>query len=708
MRKELELAGEWELKPVERFDGNYDSGKWTGQEIPGHWQELLEFQNYSGRMVYRKKFSFPLEKGRRYWLKLNGVFYWCAAYLNGCRVGVNPGYFIPACFEITDAVKSGGNEILLEVFCFAEENLRKKKQILGVWHHWDCLDHAWNPGGIWQSVEIFSSGPIAIFDPMFHTLYLHPEYARIAGRAGFDSLPREEVKFKIKLIPENHQGASFEKDWTVFKDAGEKEYPYWFDLKDYRLWWSWDQGEQNLYRLRLEVRRKGEAEASDIYETLFGVRTFQLRDYLADLNGRRIWLKGNNYAPGDYRIRKMTGERYQKDLELAREANLNILRVHAHIEKPEFYQQADRRGILLWQDFALQWAYDKKIMPEAVFQAEEMIKTLYHHPSIILWCLHNEPVNMYDTRKRPGALDLLRLGRSVFFYSWNREVMDKELEKKARFLDPSRPVFPSAGERGLFRKDAGDAHLYFGWYFGPLHYLNRLVRKRPHRLKLVDEFGSQSFPNYESAIKFMPDRLEKLNWEELEKKYLAQPQYLNRYIPQEKNQNLKGYIQATQDYQSLVNRYYIDRLRYLKYRPCGGALAFDFIDPNPCISWSVVDYWRVPKSSYYELKKAFSPVYAFALINLPKYKLDQKLAIPIFAVNDLNQKIEAKLSARIISPMQEVLYHQDFQIILEPDAPALALANPMVDLRWPGEYQLQLKLSWHNQNSENNYSFRAE
>jgi len=89
MKKELELGGEWELKP--------------------HWQELEELKNYTGRVVYKKKFNFSPEPERRYWLKLNGVFYWCAVYLNGFRLGANQGYFVPALFEITELLENGEN-----------------------------------------------------------------------------------------------------------------------------------------------------------------------------------------------------------------------------------------------------------------------------------------------------------------------------------------------------------------------------------------------------------------------------------------------------------------------------------------------------------------------------------------------------------------------------------------------------------------------
>jgi len=706
MKKELDLSGLWELKPVAHFDGDYQKGEWASQEIPGHWQELEQFRNYSGRMVYRKRFSFKPEKGKRYWLKFGGVFYWFAAYLNGFRLGASQGYFMPGLFEVTESLKND-NELLLEVLCDYEQNKIGKKQILGVFHHWDCLYRDFCPGGIWQPAAILSTGPAAIITPMFQTLYLHPKYARIQGRVSFDSRENEELDFKISLSAENHNGPGAENSWAVYKSSGVKTYQYQFDLKEYRLWSTWDAGEPHFYRLRLEVKRKGEAVESDTSESLFGVRTFELRDYVAYLNGKRLMLRGSNYAPGDYLIAKMTEERFQKDFELAKNANMNILRVHAHIEKPEFYERADRMGILLWQDFPLQWNYDKKVMPEAIFQVQEMIKLLFNHPSAALWCMHNEPVKMFDTGKKPSLFGWARLFFSCFVYSWNREVMDKALLEKAKFMDPFRPSLQCSGEKGIFAKDSGDSHLFFGWHYGKLGCLSRLLRKKPERLKLVSEFGARSFPNFENSIKFMPADLNKLDWEELDKSYLAQPYYLKKFIALKNHEDLKSYIQATQDWQSIVNRYYIDRIRSLKYRPAGGALQFDFNDCNPAITWSVIDYWRQPKSSYFELKKSFSPVYAFALIDRLEYKFDRKIAIPIFAVNDLYQDIDANLSVRLVSPISEELYKEAFEFKLEADCPAKALANPIVVLRWPGEYRLELNLSWLDKELQNNYTFKV-
>ena len=79
-------------------------------------------------------------------------------------------------------------------------------------------------------------------------------------------------------------------------------------------------------------------------------------------------------------------------LRLHTDANLNLLHVHAHVLPPEFHKVCDRAGMLVWQDFPLQWGYSDELefRADAVRQMRAMITGLYNHPSIIAWCCHNE------------------------------------------------------------------------------------------------------------------------------------------------------------------------------------------------------------------------------------------------------------------------------------------------------------------------------
>ena len=77
---------------------------------------------------------------------------------------------------------------------------------------------------------------------------------------------------------------------------------------------------------------------------------------------------------------------------LAKEAGLDLLRVHAHVSRPELYDAADEAGLLLWQDFPLQWGTPAASAEQAVRQAREAVDLLGHHPSVAIWCGHNEPL----------------------------------------------------------------------------------------------------------------------------------------------------------------------------------------------------------------------------------------------------------------------------------------------------------------------------
>ncbi len=83
--------------------------------------------------------------------------------------------------------------------------------------------------------------------------------------------------------------------------------------------------------------------------------------------------------------------------------------MHGHISRPELYDAADELGMLIWQDFPLQWGYARAVRRQAVQQVVKAVDLLGHHPSIAVWCGHNEP---FTIDLAGGAEFDLRLGQS--------------------------------------------------------------------------------------------------------------------------------------------------------------------------------------------------------------------------------------------------------------------------------------------------------
>lgn len=695
------LNGIWHLLPVQGFKESYPDEGWLEMEVPSHWQQHPDLESHAGKVVYKNAFAFRTRKGRRYRLRLNGIFYGSVAYLNGQKLGENEGYFYPQEYEITGFLKRE-NTLIVEVECPDEEDKRRKRLITGVFSHWDAMDPKVNPGGIWLPVEILESGEVYIKESRVHLLSLTEGAAQIDAQVVLDSARPGSAELRITFSPHNFQGASQSFCHDIRLERGSNRLSIRLGLGDPQFWWCHDQGFPHLYRVTLQVGPGGRKKPSDSVEFNYGLRTFEMRDWIAYLNGRRIFVKGNNYGPGDARPATMNRERFQRDLELAREANMNMLRLHAHVEHPAFYEVADELGLLVWQDFPLQWNYSKEVLPEALRQAELMVNLLYNHPSIAVWCMHNEPGMEPEPASRP-IWWIMETLFSLLIYNWNRDVMDRKLKRRVEELEDSRFVVRSSGEWSMpILRKGTDRHLYYGWYRGqdPADKLERLGRG----MRFVTEFGAQSFPNYESCLQFMSPELSRIDWAGLEERHSLQREILDRWLNLDSFAHLQELVEASQDYQIALNRQYVDHLRYHKYRPTGGVLAFSFQDSNPAIQWSAVDYWRVPKRSYYHLRRAFHPQYVFTLVQNRPYRVGEEIPVPIYVVNDSYESYgRVAITAEVLDTGGDRTTHASFECALEADSETKLVRLLHLRFREPGERTLRLKLRYGDEVFENEY-----
>jgi beta-mannosidase len=359
------------------------------------------------------------------------------------------------------------------------------------------------------------------------------------------------------------------------------------------------------------------------------------------INGERIFLKGANLAPTRAMLGDATDIELRRDIELAREAGLDLVRIHGHISRPELYDAADELGMLVWQDFPLQWGYARQIRREAVRQAEEAVNLLGHHPSIMTWCAHNEPFTFNVT---PGqSFDIKKMAIPFLaghqLPTWNKSVLDRWVKRSFEKADVTRPVIAHSGVLPhLPTLDGTDSHLYFGWYHGDERDLPGFAAKIPRLMRFVSEFGAQAIP--ESSEFIDSSAWPVLDWENLENKFGMQRGNFENHVPVAEFDSFNDWRLATQVYQADVIRYHIETLRRLKYRPTGGFCMFALNDAMPMISWSVLDHQRVPKLGYTALAEACRPVIVTA-DRLPlSMRPGDQLRIALHVVSDLHRELE--------------------------------------------------------------------
>jgi beta-mannosidase len=631
----LDLSGTWVAAPATHdlrraaVEPGFDDASWERVTVPGHWRSTPAFADVDGPVWYRTRFdaTAPAERRRR-WLMLDGVFYQGDVWLDGTYLGDTEGYFQPHGFEITEQLaERTEHELAIEVTCSPQKDKKAKRNLTGVWQHWDCLDDTWNPGGIWRGVRIEETGPIRIRDLRVLCREASPVRAVVVLRANL-----ETAEPMTAVVRSSIGGA--DQEVTQPLAAGENHVEWTVTIDQPALWWPWALGAQPLHDVVVEVAPEDRpAEVSHRRDCRTGLRQVELRDWICSVNGERLFLKGSNQGPTRQALAEATAQELRADVQRVRETGLDLLRVHAHVSRPELYDAADELGVLLWQDLPLQWGYARSVRKQAVRQASAAVRLLGHHPSVAIWCGHNEPIAITATDVGENPVELARVGGRMLLGNelptWNRTFLDRSIARELRKADGTRPVVPHSGVwPHLPKLDGTDTHVYFGWYHGDERDLPRFLALVPRMARFVTEFGAQAIPDWVEDGD--DEALEQLG---------AQLRNLDRYVPRSEHATFEAWREATQAYQARLVKRHVEELRRLKYRPTGGFAQFCLADVAPRISWSVLDHERRPKLGYDALRAACAPVIVVADRLPASMRPGEGLAVDVHVVSDLRRPL---------------------------------------------------------------------
>ena len=610
-----DLSGAWRVHTssgelARRFtDPSISDADWPELSVPGHWRSAPDFASSDGPLLYRRTYDgAPLAPGHRRFLTFDGIFYDGDIWLDGGYVGATAGYFFPHTFEVTDqarAVPEGGHLLAVEVASPPQRDRTKKRTITGVFSHWDNLDPDWNPGGIWRPVRLRDTGPVRIK----WLRALCREATETRGRLQLDvtldsGRDPEPVPLGARLYatvtgPDGKLMAATTRDITLA--AGDNTLNLTVEVDHPPRWCPWGRGAPPQCEVEVAVEVDGVPSDDRRLRTAF--RELRLRGWQLTVNGERMFPMGSNHGPTRMALAEATPAELIRDVQLAVDANLDLLRIHAHVTRLELYDAADAAGLLLWQDLPLQWGYARGTRREAVRQAREMVDLLGHHPSVAVWCAHNEPLTI---DLQPGdeirGRDVAKTAVSMFLPSWNKDVLDRSIARALHKADPTRAVNPHSGVLPGVGSGGTDTHFYFGWYHGRMDGLAGALRAMPRLARFVTEFGAQAVPG--TAGFMHPERWPDLDWDDLFEHHACQKRYFDQHVPPALFDSFPAWRDATQHYQAALIQLQIEDLRRLRHDPTGGFCHFCFADGHPAVTWSVLDHERVPKAGYHALRDA--------------------------------------------------------------------------------------------------------
>jgi mannosylglycoprotein endo-beta-mannosidase len=411
---------------------------------------------------YRTSFLVPAAyKGRHIWLHFGGVNYAAQIWVNGQQVGTMRGAFIRGDFDVSAFVKPGGRAALA-VLVAPQPNPgvpHEHTVALGVGQNggetaidgptflstigWDWLPAVRDRDtGIWLPVTMDATGPVVVKDPFVTAdLSAMHDSADLHVSATLQNISAKPVTgivtgtIRLKdAQPQNAQPPAptsqvitFHKTVTIAANGSEplaldsKSAPE-LHLADPKLWWPNGYGPQNLYTvtLRFDVGK----QTSDSATRQFGIRKieYQVTDsenLTLSVNGVRVMARGGNWGL-DEAMKRVPRERLDAQFHMHALANLNIIRNWVgQSTSPDFYDMADKYGILLWDEFFQpnpNDGPDPTDIPTYLANVTDKVVRYRNHPAIAVWCARNEgypPKELDDTlRALMGHLDPTRLYQS--------------------------------------------------------------------------------------------------------------------------------------------------------------------------------------------------------------------------------------------------------------------------------------------------------
>ena len=376
----------------------------------------------------------------------------------------------------------------------------------------------WGPrlvtSGIWRPVELHAWSGIRIRDLHLQTDSLTDQRAFATVQVELEiSQPEAERRAAGGNLPVSvalsSPDGSFE---SVLAEAtvepGLNRLEAQVEIPDPRRWWPNGLGEPYLYTVKAELAASRFMETAQVR---FGLRTLELiteadsigESFFFKVNGVPVFMKGANVIPQDHFSPRVSEEQYRNLFRDVAGANMNMLRVWGGgiYEEDLFYELADEKGILIWQDFMFangMYPGDSAFLANVRAEAYDQVSRLRKHPSLALWCGNNEMdegwknwgwARAYDSPTDSAAV---RRAYETIFHGILPDMVARE--------DPARPYWPSSPSLGWGDPESlnrGDSH-YWGVWHGREPF-QVFAEKLP---RFSSEFGFQSIPSMETVEAF--------------------------------------------------------------------------------------------------------------------------------------------------------------------------------------------------------------
>lgn len=564
-------------------------------------------------------------------LSFGGIAIKAEIWLNGKYLGRHEGMFGGPEYDISSILKDD-NVLVVKVHpaplvpsdCKTPEDVFTTDMNIG-WLYtvvFNCV-YGWHychiPAlGIWRHVIVKKIPSVKIESPFIATR------DACAGEMDFVATLQSNQNQLFGTLngtikPDNFDGVPYMFSVPVTENDSSKEIYLRFNIPDPKLWWPNEMGKQNLYRLKLSFLSQS-GETLDSEEVVFGIRTIEMTplpegpnpekyNWTFVINGRKTFIKGTNWCTMDP-LMDFSMQRYERLLDLAIAQHINILRVWGGgmPETDLFYDLCNRKGIMIMQEWPTAWNSHKEgWQPYEILEETVRLNTLRlrNHPCLVMWGGGNESNQPFGK-----AIDMM--GRYAI-----------ELD----------------GTRCFHRSEpwGGSKHDYHCWW-GKEHLDFNLNLEAD----FLGEFGLASLPNYETVQRYLPEEEKNLWPPDPNKTFVYHTPIFNKSEDMNRLKQYSGYFMPSDTMENFIIgsqlaqttgiRHTIERAR-TRWPYCTGVMYYKLNENYPAASWACVDWYGIPKFTYYIIQDSFSPLHACVLFSTFNVK-GKTQSLPVFLLDD--------------------------------------------------------------------------
>ena len=541
----------------------------------------------------------------------------------------------------------------------------------------------WGPrlvtSGIWRPVRLEAWNQVRIADFAIRQRNVAREVAHIDAEVEVEASTAGPASVSIQYSP---VGKPIIVSRKVNLKTGSNLIDLPIEIVQPRLWYPAGYGEQPLYEFTARVG-KG-AQVSEERKVKAGLRSIELhrqldkwgRSFELIVNGIPVFAKGADVIPFDSFPNRVTTADYRRILESARDANMNMIRHWGggYYETDEFYQICDELGIMVWQDFMFgndwqpgTYAFKQNIEAEA----DDQVRRLRNHPSIVVWCGNNE------TEDALNWGDRAKLPLDVKFQMWQDYLTEFSgiLNRVVERLDAETPYWPSSPSADYEAVSAnyhtGDDHIWDVW-----HGRVPFSTYETHHSRFVTEYGFQSFPEMRTVEAFTQPE---------DRTSIFTPVMLAHQKNDEGNSIIHDYLlrdyPEPKDFASFLYVSQVLRAEGIKIgaehfrrsRPeTMGSIFWQLNDCWPVASWSSIDYYGRWKALQYYARRFYAPI-------LVSPHLEDG-SVKVYVVSDKTEAQDATLRVRLMDFDGKVLLEESLPIDVTPLASKVYLDWPLKKL----------------------------